>query len=203
MVKPVKQSLGFLATTALGGVIFLLPVIVIGALLGKVGQFVLAVATALNEALPIESARGWSLLVLFAIAIVLAACFCAGILARWTLSQRLSAWLEQNLTLFFPRYVIVKARMAGTIGGVQSKPDLKPILVNFSELSRVAFEVERTQPGCVTVYLPGSPDPWAGIVAFVDESRVQPLSAEFVDALTSLERLGQGSAELAKQAFAK
>src|SRR4029079_4142121 len=84
MVKPVKQSLGFLATTALGGVIFLLPVIVIGALLGKVGQVVLAVATSLNHALPIESARGWSLLVLIAIALVLMACFVAGLVARWT-----------------------------------------------------------------------------------------------------------------------
>ena len=196
MVKPVKQSLGFLTTTALGGVIFLLPLIVIGTLLGQVVQVVLAVANALSKALPIDSPRVWTLLVLLAIVLVLAACFVAGLVARWTLGQRLTTWLEKNLTLFFPRYVIVKARMAGSIGGDHAKSELKPVLVRFDELSRMAFEVERAQTGLVTIYLPGAPDPWAGTVAFVDETRVQPLPIVFSDALASFERLGYGSVKL-------
>jgi uncharacterized membrane protein len=196
MVKPVKQSLGFLTTTALGGVIFLLPLIVIGTLLGQVVQVVLALANALSKTLPIDSPRMWTLLVLLAIAVVLAACFVAGLVARWTLGQRLTAWLEKNLTLFFPRYVIVKARMAGSIGGAHAKSELKPVMVRFNEVSRMAFEVERAQAGLVTIYLPGAPDPWAGTVAFVDEDRVQPLPVEFAVALASFERLGHGSAML-------
>jgi uncharacterized membrane protein len=196
MVKPVKQSLGFLRTTALGGVVFLLPLIVIGTLLGQVVQVVLGVANALSKTLPIDSPRGWTLLVLLAIGVVLASCFLAGFVARWTLGQRLTAWLEKNLTLFFPRYVIVKARMAGSIGGDHAKSELKPVLVRFDNFSRLAFEVERVQAGLVTIYLPGAPDPWAGIVAFVDEDRVQPLPVEFSVALASFERLGHGSAKL-------
>lgn len=196
MVKPVKQSLGFLRTTALGGVIFLLPLIVIGTLLGQVVQVVLGVANALSKTLPIDSPQGWTFLVLLAIGVVLAACFIAGLVARWTLGQRLAAWLEKNLTLFFPRYVIVKARMAGSIGGDHAKSELKPVLVRFDNFSRLAFEVERVQAGLVTIYLPGAPDPWAGIVAFVDEDRVQPLPVEFSVALASFERLGHGSAKL-------
>jgi uncharacterized membrane protein len=60
----------------------------------------------------------------------------------------------------------------------------------------MAFEVERAQAGLVTIYLPGSPDPWAGTVAFIEENRVQPLPIEFSDALASFERLGSGSAKL-------
>jgi len=196
MVTPVKQSLGFLKTTALGGVIFLLPLIVIGALLGQVVQVVLAVANALSKALPIDSPSAWTLLVLLAIVVVMVACFVAGLVARWTLGQRMTAWIERNLTLFFPRYVIVKARMAGSIGGSHAKSELKPVLVRFDEISRMAFEVERAQAGLVTIYLPGSPDPWAGTVAFIEENRVQPLPIEFSDALASFERLGSGSAKL-------
>lgn len=196
MVTPVKQSLGFLKTTALGGVIFLLPLIVIGTLLGQVVQIILGVANALSKALPINSPGAWSLLVLLAIAVVLVACFVAGLVARWTLGQRLTAWIEKNLTLFFPRYVIVKARMAGSIGGAHAKSELKPVLVRFDEISRMAFEVERAQSGLVTIFLPGSPDPWAGTVAFIEENRVQPLPVEFADALASFERLGYGSAKL-------
>jgi len=196
MDKPVKQSLGFLKTTALGGVIFLLPLIVIGTLLGQVVQIILGVANTLSKALPISSPGAWSLLVSLAIAVVLVACFAAGLVARWTLGQRLTTWLEKNLTLFFPRYVIVKARMAGSIGGDQAKSELKPVLVRFDEVSRMAFEVERTKAGLVTVYLPGSPDAWAGTVAFIEENRVQPLPAEFSDAVASFERLGYGSAKL-------
>jgi uncharacterized membrane protein len=195
MVKPVKQSLGFLKTTALGGVIFLLPLIVIGTLLGQVVQVILGVANALSKTLPIDSPRGWTLLVLLAIGVVLAACFVAGFVARWTLGQRLTAWLEKNLTLFFPRYVIVKARMAGSIGGDHAKSELKPVLVRFNEVSRMAFEVERAQAGLVTIYLPGAPDPWAGTVAFVEENRVRALEIDFSEALASFERLGYGSSK--------
>ena len=70
------------------------------------------------------------------------------------------------------------------------------MLVRFNEFSRMAFEVERAQSGCVTIYLPGAPDPWAGIVAYVDEDRVQPLPVEFSDAVASLEMLGRSPAKL-------
>lgn len=196
MVKQVTQSVGFLKTTALGGAVFLLPLIVIGTLLGQLAQIVLVAVQALNNALPIDSPQGWGLLVLFVIGVLLVACFFAGLVAQWTLGKRISAWLEKNLTLLFPRYVIVKARMAGSIGGEHAKSELKPVLVRFDDVSRMAFEVERAQAGRVTIYLPGAPDPWAGVVAYVDEDRVQPLPIEFSEALACLERLGRGSAEL-------
>jgi uncharacterized membrane protein len=196
MIKPVNKSLGFLKTTALGGAIFLLPLIVLGALLGEVAQIVITVAEALNKALPIESAQAWTLFVLLAIVVLLAACFVAGLAARWTFGQRLSAWMERTLTLFFPRYVIVKARMAGSIGGEHAKTELKPVLVAFDDMSRIAFEVERQASGFVTIYLPGAPDPWAGSVVYVEENRVRPLNVEFSEALAVFERLGRDSVQL-------
>jgi uncharacterized membrane protein len=196
MIKPVNKSLGFLKTTALGGAIFLLPLVVLGALLGEVAQIVITVAEALNKALPIDSPQAWTLFVLLAIVVLLAACFVAGLAARWTFGQRLSVWMERKLTLFFPRYVIVKARMAGSIGGEHAKTALKPVLVAFDDMLRIAFEVERQAGGLVAIYLPGAPDPWAGSVVYVEENRVRPLNVDFSQALAVFERLGRDSVQL-------
>ena len=46
-VTHVKKSFGFLKTTAIGGLIFLLPLIVIGILVGEIAPIVLAVAKVL------------------------------------------------------------------------------------------------------------------------------------------------------------
>jgi uncharacterized membrane protein len=196
MAQPFTRSLGFLKTTALGGALFLLPLIVIGALLGKVAEIVLAVAKVLADNLPIESARGWAILVALAIAIILAACFFAGLAAEWTFGKRFSGWLEKNLLLLFPRYLIVKAQMAGTLNDAKTKQKIKPVLVQLDDMQRVAFEVDRSPSGQVAVYLPGSPDPWSGSVAYVEAARVRPMSIEFSEALATCEQMGRDSAQI-------
>ena len=189
MVKQVTQSFGFLKTTALGGAVFLLPLIVIGTLLGQLAQIVLVAVQVLNNALPIDSPQGWGLLVLFVIGVLLVACFFAGLVAQWTLGKRISAWLEKNLTLLFPRYVIVKAtdgrqyrRRAREVGVETGAGQIRRSLANGL---RSRTGAKRACNGLST----RAPDPWAGVVAYVDEDRVQPLPVEFSEALASLKDL--------------
>ena len=89
--------------------------------------------------------------------------------------------------------------MADTIGGDQTRPQMRPVLVRFDDMQRVAFETERSDDTqIVTVYLPGSPDPWAGTVAMIEADRVEPLKADFGEAVAACEQLGRGSAQLLK-----
>ena len=197
-----RKQIGFLKTTAIGGLIFLLPLIVIGALVGQVAQIVYVVAVFISENVPIATVGGWAMAVLLAIAAVLLTCFFAGLAARRSLGQRLSTSIEKYLLLFFPRYMIIKEQTAGTLGGDDTRPQLKPVLVRLDEMTRVAFEVERHDPpeasneSLVTIYFPGSPDPWAGYLALVEHARVEPLEIDFSDALAVCEQLGRGSAAL-------
>ncbi len=64
--------------------------------------------------------------------------------------------------------------------------------------AQVGFEVERLDNGLVAVYLPGSPDTWSGVVAYLTEDRVEVLNVDFATASKTLSTLGRGSHQLFK-----
>jgi len=196
-----RSPIRFLRTTAIGGLLFLLPLIVVGALIGQVVPIVLTVAESLGEILPgfVKTPGGIALLILLAIVILLLLCFAAGILARKSFGRNLSEAFEKKLLLLFPRYAILKDQMADSIGGDQTKPQMKPVLVRFDDCVRVGFETERNEEAqVVTVYLPGSPDPWAGKVVLVNVDRVEALKTDFGSTVATCEQLGRGSSAAIK-----
>lgn len=193
MSQHVKKSFGFLKTTAIGGLIFLLPLIVIGALIGQVAPIVMSVATVLSAYIPVKTPTGISILIGLSIGIVLLMCFAAGLIARWSIGRRLSRFVEKNLILLFPRYAIYREQLKGSIGGDHNKSVMLPVLVRFNDVTRLAFEVERSEGQLVSLYLPTSPDPWSGSVIFMSPDRVEPLNIPFSEALGICERMGRES----------
>ena len=194
-MQTVKRKIGFLRTTAIGGLLFLLPLIVLGALIGQLAPIVMAVATALYGILPLKTPGGIAILLLIALALVILLCFAAGVLAKRSIGQKISNLFEKNITMLIPRYTIIKEQMKGSIGGEELRSSMKPIIAKMDDCWRVGFEMERQQGHCIAVYLPGSPDPWNGQVVFLPPDRVQPLGIEFSETLALFDRLGRGGAE--------
>ena len=198
-MQPPNNSIKFLGTTAIGGLLFLLPLIVVGALVGQIVPIVFSIAEALGTILPsfLKTPTGLSLLVVIAILVLLLLCFGAGLIARRSFGKRLAEKFEKNLVLLFPRYTILKDQMADSIGGDQTKARMKPVIVRLNEFSRIGFETERCEgTGLVAVFLPGSPDPWAGQVVFVASERIQPLTTDFGAAVAAHEQLGRGFSKI-------
>ena len=113
--------------------------------------------------------------------------------------------------MLFPRYAIFKEQLTGNIGGEVLHNQLKPVMLSMPEGKRLGMEVERSESGdttndsgqnsgqnsgWVTVFLPGSPDPWSGSVVLVELSRVQRLEIPFTEAIATAEQLGRGSLRL-------
>ena len=98
--------------------------------------------------------------------------------------------MDEFLLDLVPRYTFIKS-MTESLGG-RDETVLHPVLVRFDDLSQVAFEVERGPDGLVTVYLPGSPDPWSGSVAHVTSDRVQQLAGDFASVVKCLRTVGRG-----------
>ena len=186
------RHFGFLKTTAIGGILFLLPLIVIGALIGQAVPIVIAVAEMLGKVIPQRTVGGVSLLILLALALVVLLCFAAGVVARLSLGRRFSGWVERNLLLLFPRYAIVRDQMAGTVGDGIVQSSLKPVIIKFDDHQAIAFEADRTSDR-VIIYLPGAPDPWSGQVVSVDAHRVSQADMDFGTAIDLCKRLGRRS----------
>ena len=200
IVKKSKRWIRFLRTTAIGGLLFLLPLIVLGALAAQLAPIVTSIATFIqehNEQIPVHTPAGIALLTSLSIAILLSLCFAAGLIAKWSIGQRVSGLFEKNLLLLFPRYTILKDQMADTIGGRDNRPQMKSVLVKLHDQRLIGFETDRSRDGHqVAVYIPGSPDTWAGYLTLVDADRVESLSMTFGDTVSTCEQLGRGCFEM-------
>ncbi len=196
MKDQVTKTFGFLKTTAIGGLIFLLPLAVIGGLLGYVYNVVLMIYEPLKEYLPVSSAGGTALLFLIAVGILVMLCFLSGLAARRAIARKFSQIVEKHLVMVFPKYAIYKDIVAGNLGGDAAAPSLVPVTIQFDDAIRIGYEAGRTERGLVIVYLPGSPDPWTGSVVLVEPDRIQSLDVDFNETAAICERLGRASGEL-------
>ncbi len=194
MKQQIGKSLGFLRTTAIGGLLFLLPVIVIGGLLGYAYTIAIAVYEPLKEYVP--DAAGIGMLFLAAVALVLLACFLSGLMARRAIARKFSHTVEKQLMMVFPKYAVFKEILAGNFGDEHHAPKLLPVTIQFDDFQRLAFEADRLPDDRVVVYLPGSPDSWIGSVLLVEAVRVRRLDIPLPEAVGIFERLGRDSAHL-------
>lgn len=182
-----------LRTTAIGGLLFLLPLIVIGVLLGYIWNVVVVVYDVLKEIIPasLQSPATLALLFVISVLIVLLLCFVCGMLARRAIARRFSRTIEKQLLTVFPKYGIYKDLLAGNIGGSDHAPTLVPVSVRFHDFCRLAFEADRLADGRVVVYLPGAPDAWNGCVVLVGNDQVERLDVDWPEVVGIFERLGR------------
>lgn len=191
MALPLKP----LTTTLIGGMIFLLPLIVVLVLLGQGLAMISGIAAPLAERLPEREFGGVAAVTLVGLVLILLLCYGAGLLARAAFGRALSENFENRLHALYPRYTVIKAMtqgFAGTMGGRA----LRPVQVSFDDHQLLAFEVERLADGRVVVFLPGAPDPWSGSVVLVPPERVANVSIDVGALNRSLKGLGIGTAAL-------
>ena len=171
-----QTKAGFFKTTVVGGLLFLVPFVVLLMILTKAIQIMMVVAKPVDALIPIESVGGIAFVNVVAILLIVLTCFVAGLAARSAAGQKLFRVTDGAMMAFIPVYAMMKERFFSYLGDVEDAGALTPVLVTFDDHAMVAFEVERGASGKVTVFLPGSPDPWGGSVAMVEPERVEPLA---------------------------
>jgi uncharacterized membrane protein len=189
-----KISVKPISTTIIGGLVFLVPVIIVVVIVGKAFQLMGMLARPLSRWVPVDSIGGIAVANLITIVGLLLLCFVAGLLARSTFGGKVSVSLESKLHAVFPKYAFIKS-MTEALGGSDKEKTLKPVLVKFDDYSQIVFEIER-EGGVVAVYLPGAPDPWSGSVVHVPQERVEALDVEFLAVIKSMTRVGLASSKM-------
>lgn len=189
--KQATKSIRFLRTTAIGGIFFLLPLVVVGVLLGQFVSIVWMAAGYISPYLPSETPGGYALLFFSGVVIIILLCFLAGFAAKRAIGRKFTELTEKYLLMLFPRYAIFKEQLSGNIGGHEFQNTMLPVTVQFDDYRRIAMEIERNEAGDVVLFLPGSPDPWTGTVVIAKASQIRSLDVEFGDALAVFEQLGR------------
>ena len=185
--------LGFVKTTIVGGLVFLVPVVILVVLAAKAGKLLRRLARPLAALLPVDRLHGVLVADVVVIAVVVMLCFLAGLLARVSVANRFIKKAETGVLWRIPGYGLMKA-LTDSFDKSAASSAMRPVLVRFDDYAQLAFEVDRLADGRRVVYLPSAPDPRAGTVVVVDEARVQAVEMSFLSAVRSLRALGRGVA---------
>ena len=184
----------FLKTTVIGGIVFLIPIVIFAMIITKALELTNKLAVPLSAILPIDSIGHVAVVDLLALIIILLICFIAGFAAKTAFARKHLSLLESKVLSKFPAYDFLKSKIY-TVLQAEEVEGIKPVLVRFDDSWQIAFKVENIPGGTSAVFLPGAPDPWSGSVCFVTEDRIQSLDAPLPDIIRTLKRLGKGSSE--------
>jgi uncharacterized membrane protein len=187
--------LRFFQTTLAGGILFLLPAIVIAIILIKAHQAAAKVMLPLAGLISKETIAGMDVARLLALALLIFCCFFAGLFARTSLAQKLVRGIENAVLSNLPGYSFIKG-IGESVAGVETDRHYEPVLVSIEEAWQIGFLMERIEGGHAAIYVPDAPSPWSGSVYFMPEERFKMLDIPPVSLLACLRKLGTGSERL-------
>ena len=189
-----RQVLGFFKTMILGGLLFLFPLVIVTAVVGKAFRLMLSVTEPLDDVMPADTVAEVATVNLVAIVALLVGCFVAGLVAQSPVGRRIYQAADASLANIIPGYAALRARLGSVVGAEEREKQLHPVLMRLDDQSQVAFEVERLPDGRAILFVPGAPDAWSGAVVVVDADRVTPLDLDMRQVVRLAKNLGKGTA---------
>jgi uncharacterized membrane protein len=183
-----------LKATVVGGLLFLLPVILVVLLLGHAMKFAAKVAHPLSQALHVDSVLGPAAEDIFAALMLVVIAIVSGVVASTALGKTMMRWAESSFLGGLPQYRLMKSVGEGLVQ-IESSGNLKPALVNIEDGWQLGYSLEQLQTGWVAVFLPQAPTPMSGNILYLPTNRVRLLDITMVEAMAVVKHLGTGSAK--------
>ncbi len=168
-MKPIVQ---FLRTTLTGGILFLLPVVLLLMVLSKAHAIFVKVSAPFAKKLP-DIIFGFDGSNLVAILFLIVLCFISGLLFRTAAVKRWIGALEENILSFLPGYALIKSITADAVG--EKVEGMHPVLVQDGDAWNIGFLVEEAE-GLCTVFFPEAPRHDSGEIKIVPAASVKKLA---------------------------
>jgi uncharacterized membrane protein len=192
-----RTRIHFFASTALGGILFLLPVVVLIILLGKAIGLMMVVAEPMAAWLPVDSVGGVALANIIAVVAVILVCFLAGLVARFALAGKAIGQIESKVLVNVPGYMMIKNLVHGI--NPERMAGLKPVALTLGSAERIGFEIQKFEDGRSMVYIPSAPNAFSGITQVLQADQVTYLDVPVTKIIEVTENFGHGTEELFSQ----
>ena len=189
----------FLKTTIVGGLLFLVPVILLIVILGHAMRIVGKIAAPVAAAFPEHEIAGVTIATLVAAIMLVLFAFLAGLVARTETGRGVMRWFEESLLGGLPQYRMMKSMAEGLVQ-VEDASGIKPAIVSIEGGWQIGYVLEEMRAGWTAVFLPQAPTPMSGNVMYMPSDRVRPLDMPIGEAMLLVKRLGVGSANALRQA---
>lgn len=189
-----SKHVKFIMTTVIGGIVFLIPVVILAAILVKAIGIMLLIAEPMARWLPVDSIGGVALANIIAVVALVFICFVAGLLARQALASKFVTKLESSVLVNIPGYLMIKSLVSGFDS---SKAEgLKPVALRLDFAERIGFEVQKMQDERSVVFIPSSPNPFSGITLILPPEQVTYLDVPINMIIETTENFGHGMEKL-------
>ena len=145
-----KPLIAFVKTTRIGGLLFLIPLVLAVLLVQQALHLVGSALAPVTHLLPTQSVVGVAVAQVVAVGALLCVCFVAGLAIRTRTGARLNAQLEQMILQRVPGFTFVKNIAQGLVG-LASGSELSVALARIEDAWVPSFVVERHAGGLFTV----------------------------------------------------
>lgn len=195
------KTKAFFKTTVIGGVIVILPsIILIFAfrwLFGMVGSGIKPLTDLVVNNITLPDRYDQMIATAIVISVIIAGCFMVGLFVRTRLGQIIYHGFEGSVLSKAPGYKMVKETVNQFLGKKES-PFSSVALVQIFENGTLAtaFITDRHENGMVTVFVPTGPNPTSGFIYHVKKEYVHPVAVSVEDAMRSVISCGAGSGKL-------
>lgn len=181
----------FVKRTLVSGAIVLVPVAVLALLADKMVEITVGVLAPVSSQLPdyLQHPKAIAALLLLAL------CFCLGILVGTRLGRRVYQRMEESVFNRIPGYQPVRA-LARKMAGESDSEEFSVALVELDGALVPAFIVERHADERYTVLVPSVPTPLAGALYILPASRVHHVDVPFSKAMACFTHWGAGTGAL-------
>jgi uncharacterized membrane protein len=192
----------FIRATLAGGLLFLVPIVVLAIIIEKALSVAHKIVAPLAEQLPSQIGFGLGTPRVLAVSLILLVCFFAGVFARTKVARRIVEELESRILLNLPGYEFFKG-IGESFLGIEDEDEHQVVLARFDDYWQIGFLLDRLDNGLAAIFVPDAPNPHSGVVMFVTPDRIIPVDVPMQAALKCLKRLGAGSKELLRGAAIK
>ncbi|MBT8339881.1 MAG: hypothetical protein HKP58_09625 [Desulfatitalea sp.] len=186
----------FFKTTALGGLLVLLPLLLFCLVLSEIFSLILTLTKPIAAFFPQGFFDNAHFPVILSILFLVGASFVIGLALKSKTARRSGTWVETHTIEHLPVYRFVKALVAGLVGAKETS-GFQPALLSIDEgVREFAYVVETFDNGEMTVLVPLAPAGFSGPVKIVPEDRVQLLDVGLGQVNLVLNHLGLGSKQI-------
>lgn len=198
------RSKTFLRTTLFGGVIVILPSIILFFafrwLFGVVGSGIKPLTSLVVETLPLPERYKEFIATVIVVSVIVLGCFLIGLFVKTRMGRWVYDGFERSVLSKAPGYKMVKETVNQFLGKKKS-PFSSVALVQLFENSTLctAFITDEHDNGTVTVFVPTAPNPTSGFIYHLKQQYVHPVNVSVEDAMRSVISCGASSGRLIAQ----
>ncbi|MBC8207519.1 MAG: DUF502 domain-containing protein [Kiritimatiellales bacterium] len=191
----------FFRTTLLGGIIVILPAIILILafkwLFGVVGNAIHPLTALVVNTLPALAEYNQMIATLIVLSVIVLGCFLLGLFVRTRMGLMLYSAFENSFLSKAPGYKMIKETVNHLLG---RKPtpfsSVALVQVYGNDTLMTAFITDRHDNGMVTVFIPTGPNPTSGFIYHLQQQYVHPVAVSVEDAMRSVFSCGAGSDKL-------